>query len=108
MDRALDLLNVLDLLGVFAALLAQGLLEEVEAHLHILYLSLDQVSGGHDALDAFELWIFLLFDLLFDQVMVHFFGDQANDVLWVPNIDEVHILVGLDLANEFLVTLLLH
>ena len=57
MDRALDLLNLLDLLGVVAALLAQCLLEEVEADLHILDFSLDQVSSCHDALDAFELRI---------------------------------------------------
>jgi hypothetical protein len=46
------LLNLLDLLGVVAALLAQCLLEEVEADLHILDFSLDQVSSCHDALDA--------------------------------------------------------
>ena len=107
MDRALDLLNLLDLLGVVAALLAQCLLEEVEADLHILDFSLDQVSSCHDALDAFELRIGLTVDLLLVHGMVHLFGNQANNVLWVPDIDELHVLVGLDFANEFLVALLI-
>ena len=107
MDRALDLLNVLDRLGVIATLLAQGLLQEIEADLHILDLPLYQVAGSHDALHAFELRIGT-FILLFYHGMVHFFGDQANNVLWISNVDEIHVLVGLDLADELLVTLLLH
>lgn len=68
---------------------------------------MNQVTCSHDALYTVKFRIRLIIDLFFNHDVKQLLSNEANDVLWVLNIDELQVFVGLYLANELLIALVL-